>query len=110
MQTDLFVLFFFYVKLHNTAESIKANCLLAIVKHLLFITKTYLYNFDPLKPRFYIVKPGFTGVYIIFLFLLKTIDCGHLLEPPLRGGSNGYPQSMFWAEILKISEILSENF
>ena len=32
-----------------------------------FITKTYLYNFDPLKPHFYIVKLGFAGVYIIFL-------------------------------------------
>ena len=31
------------------------------------ITKTYLYNFDPFKPHFYIVKLGFTGVYIIFL-------------------------------------------
>ena len=31
------------------------------------ITKTYLYKFDPLKPHFYIVKLGFTGVYIIFL-------------------------------------------
>ena len=30
------------------------------------ITKTYLYNVDPLKPHFYIVKLGFTGVYIIF--------------------------------------------
>ena len=29
------------------------------------ITKTCLYNFDPLKPHFYIVKLGFTGVYII---------------------------------------------
>ena len=31
------------------------------------ITKTRLNNFDPLKPHFYIVKLGFTGVYIIFL-------------------------------------------
>ena len=31
------------------------------------ITKTCLYNFDPLKPHFYIVKLGFTGVYIIVL-------------------------------------------
>ena len=31
------------------------------------ITKTCLYNFDPLKPHFYIVKLGFTGVYFIFL-------------------------------------------
>ena len=32
-----------------------------------FITKTCLYNFDPHKPHFYIVKLGFTGVYNIFL-------------------------------------------
>ena len=31
------------------------------------ITKTYLYNSDPLKPHLYIVKLGFTGIYIIFL-------------------------------------------
>ena len=35
------------------------------------ITKTCLYKFDPLKPHFYRVKLGFTGVYIIFLSLLK---------------------------------------
>ena len=29
------------------------------------ITKTYLYNVDPLKPHFYIIKLGFTGVHII---------------------------------------------
>ena len=34
--------------------------------HTNSITKTHLYNFDPLKPHFYIVKLGFTGVYIIF--------------------------------------------
>ena len=32
------------------------------------ITKTRLYNFDPLQPHFYIVKLGFTGVYIIFSY------------------------------------------
>ena len=31
------------------------------------ITKTCLYNFDPLEPHFYTVKLGFTGVDIIFL-------------------------------------------
>ena len=34
---------------------------------MLNITKICLYDFDPLKPHFYIVKLGFTGVYIIFL-------------------------------------------
>ena len=31
----------------------------------------------------------------IFLISALNIDCGHLLEPPRRGGSNEYPQSMF---------------
>ena len=74
------------------------------------ITKTRLYKFDPLQPHFFIVKLGFIGVYIIFLILLNNIDCGYSLEPPRRGGSNEYPQSMFWAEIWKISGVLSENF
>ena len=59
------------------------------------ITKTRLYNFDPLKPHSYIVKLGITGVYIIFLISAQNIDCGYSLEPPRRGGSNEYPQSMF---------------
>ena len=40
----------------------------------------------PLQP-FYIVKLGFTGVYLIFLFLLQNIDRVY--------GSNVYPQSTF---------------
>ena len=67
------------------------------------ITKTCLYNFDPLIPHFYIVKLGFRGVYIIFQISAQNIDCGYSLEPPRRGGSNEYPQSMFRAEIWKIS-------
>ena len=39
---------------------------------------------------------------IFFIFLLKNIDCGYSLEPPRRGVSNEYPQTMFWAEIRKI--------
>ena len=75
------------------------------------ITKTRLYNVDPLKLHFYIVKLGFTGVYIIFLISAQNIDCGYSLELPRRGGSYEYPQSMFWAEIWKISRVfLSENF
>ena len=75
---------------------------------IILITKTYLYNFDPLKPHFYIVKLGFTGVYIIFL--LQNIHYGYSLELPQQGGSNKYPKSMFWAEIWKISGFLYENF
>ena len=31
----------------------------------------------------------------IFHISTQNIDCGHSLEPPYRGGSNEYPQSMF---------------
>ena len=62
------------------------------VKH---IRKTCPCNEYPLKPHFYIAKLGYAGVYLFFLFLLQNIDCGYSLEPPLRGGSNVYPQSMF---------------
>ena len=31
----------------------------------------------------------------IFLIFAQNIDCGYSLEPPQRGGSNEYPQSMF---------------
>ena len=39
--------------------------------YVLAITITYQYNFDPLKPHFFIVKLGFTGVYIIFLISVQ---------------------------------------
>ena len=55
------------------------------------ITKTCLYNVDPLKPHFYIVKWGFTGVYIIFLISAQNIDC-------------------FEQKYEKYQKILSENF
>ena len=38
----------------------------------------------------------------IFHIFAQNIDCGYSLEPPRRGGSNEYPQSMFLAEIRKI--------
>ena len=31
----------------------------------------------------------------IFYISAQNIDCGYSLEPPRRGGSNEYPQSMF---------------
>ena len=67
-----------------------------------YITKTCLYNSYPLKPHFYIVKQGFTGVYIIFLISPQK----HRLWVLIRTAS----QSMFWADTWKIYEFLSENF
>ena len=34
-------------------------------------------------------------MFDIFLIFAQNIDYGYTLEPPRRGGSNEYPQSMF---------------
>ena len=41
-------------------------------------------------------------ILIFFLIFAQNIDCGYTLEPPRRGSSNEYPQSMFWSKIRKI--------
>ena len=69
-----------------------------------------IWFWPPKTPLLYNKTGVYRGIHY-FLFLLKNIDCGYPLEPPRRGGSNEYPQSMFWAEIWKISEFfLYENF
>ena len=47
---------------------------------------------------------------LLFLFLLKNIDCGYSLELPCQGGSNECPQSMFWAEIQIYQSFFSEKY
>ena len=37
----------------------------------------------------------------IFQISAQNIDCGYSLEPPRRGGSNEYPQSMFLSRYKK---------
>ena len=44
-------------------------------------------------------------IFDIFHIFAQNIDCGYTLEPPgrgreppRRGGSNEYPQSMFWSK------------
>ena len=34
----------------------------------------------------------------VFLSFAQNIDCGYTFEPPRRGGSNEYPQPMFWSK------------
>ena len=34
-------------------------------------------------------------IFDIYHISAQNIDCGYSLEPPRRGGSNEYPQSMF---------------
>ena len=73
MVNQFSVRMFFQVSYNCPIESVEGKnnrhvtVLGSILKSLNLITKTCLYDFDPLKPHFYIVKLGFTGVYIIFL-------------------------------------------
>ena len=39
---------------------------------------------------------------IFLMFAQNIAECGSTLEPPRRGGSNEYPQSMFWSKKKKI--------
>ena len=59
-------------------------CLSCLKPHQ--ITNTCLYNFEPLKPHFYIAKLGFTGVYIIFLIFAQK----HILCVLVRTASPGW--------------------
>ena len=40
----------------------------------------------------------FHYVLLYFLIFAQNIVCRYTLEPPHRGGSNEYPQSMFWSK------------
>ena len=84
---------------------LQADEVIETEKHWLLLSTSRKYAYIILTPlnHFYTVKLWFTGVYIIFSYfcLFINIDYGYSLEPPHRGGSNKYLQSMFWAEIWK---------
>ena len=89
------------------AHLLQYACVRALV---VFITRTCLYNFDTLKPHFYIVKLGFTGVCIyLSFFLLKSIDCGYALEPPHRVLKSTH-NLCFEQTFEEYQNFLSENF
>ena len=63
---------------------------------LQFITKTCPCNIQRFKD---VKKENFQKkIFDMFLIFAQNIDCGYKLEPPRRGGSNEYPQSMFWGK------------
>ena len=53
----------------------------------------YTKNFSALK-----IENSQLKIFDIFLIFAQNIDCGYTLEPPRQGGSNEYPQSMFWSK------------
>ena len=71
----------------------------------LHITKTRLYNFDPLQPHFYIVKLGFTGVYIIFLISAQK----HRLGVLVRTASEFFIWKFSFSLVVKFSIYLNRR-
>ena len=69
--------------------------------------KTHLYSFDPLKPHFYIVKLGFTGVYIIFLISAPKHRLWVLIRTALPTSTHNL---CFEQKYEKHQSFLSENF
>ena len=57
----------------------------------------YIENFTTQKNENFQIKNS-----NIFHISAQNIGCGYSLEPPRRGGSNEYPQSMFLSKIRKI--------
>ena len=53
----------------------------------------YTEIFSPVK-----IEKNQQKLFDIFLIFAQNIDCGYKLEPPRGGGSNEYPQSMFWSK------------
>ena len=64
----------------------------------MFEEKTIHYENTPIQiyRKFHLQKlKNFRWKTDIFHISAQNIDCGYSLEPPRRGGSNEYPQSMF---------------
>ena len=55
--------------------------------------------------KFHLQKPKIFRYKTLIFFHIsaQNIDCGYSLEPPRRGGSNEYPQSMFLSGNKKIN-------
>ena len=66
---------------------------------------TYIYSFYENSPMQYI-EIFFSHknwkfqqkIFDIFLMFAQNVDCGYTSEPPRRGGSYQYPQSMIWSK------------
>ena len=60
-----------------------------------FITKTSLFKYtEKFTAKKWKISDKNSDIIHISA---QNIDCVYSLEPPRRGGSNEYPQSMFWA-------------
>ena len=85
--------YFFGFKHHAKITDFPKDVESSVIHSFCGTTKTCLFkyteNFTAKTENFQI------KIQIFFLISAQNIDCGYLLEPPHRGGSNEYPQSMF---------------
>ena len=61
----------------------------SITKHSFYSTKKY-------EEKILHLDFQLASITRTFNMFAQNIVCGYTLEPPRRGGSNEYPQSMFW--------------
>ena len=75
-------------------EATFADCMLMVLVPF-DITKTRLFKYiDNFTSKNWKISDKIK-ISDIFQIFAQNIDCGYSLEPPWRGGSNEYPQSMF---------------
>ena len=75
-----------YIVDNNWFPSVSQTSCLSLRKH----AYSNLLKISPPKTENFQIK-----ISDIFHISAQNIDCGYSLEPPRRGGSNEYPQSMF---------------
>ena len=87
---NLFTLCFLFLSVRSDLSSASAFFVVVIF----YITKTSLFkyteHFNTKKIKIFRIKNS-----DIFHISAQNIEYGYSLEPPRRGGSNEYPQSMF---------------
>ena len=78
------------------------------------ITKPYLYKYDPIKPHFYIVKLGFTGVYVVFSYFcskyrLRVLSRNMKKNQSLLSKSFQFLEVKFSMYLTRLVYVLNEN-
>ena len=86
-------------------ENLQVSRLFKITRNI-----TYLYNFDALKLHFYLVRVGFTGVYIIFLISAQKHRLWVLVRNALSRRFYQVPSINVLGRNMKISDFLSEHY
>ena len=86
------------MKVHCTSNS-TGHLLQNNIKHNTLRKHAYSNILNILQPK---KKNVLIKISDIFHISVQNIDCGYSLEPPRRGGSNEYPQSMFLCRNKKI--------